>query len=137
MSEQLPAEVEPERPWEQPGAVRRDCAPHRAGLIAGLGLAAWATSVLGGLCFVLLPLTAPLALAPGAAAWALGRRDVGAIDAGRMDPAGRGPTEYGLQSGRTAILIMLLAVAGWAALFALSALARVVSSAARLGGSAA
>jgi hypothetical protein len=28
------------RPWEQPGAVRRDCSPHRAGLLRALGTAA-------------------------------------------------------------------------------------------------
>jgi hypothetical protein len=28
-----------ERPWEEPGAVRRDCEPHRSGLLVGLGAA--------------------------------------------------------------------------------------------------
>jgi hypothetical protein len=53
-----------------------------------------------------------------------------------MDPAGLGPTEHGLRSGRAAILITLLALAAWAALFALPALARVAAAVPWFGGSA-
>jgi hypothetical protein len=124
MSDSLLAADEHERPWEQPGVVRRDCAPHRAGLIAGLGLVAWSASFLGSVCCVLLPLAAPVALVLGATAWILGSRDLRAILAGYMDPTGLGPTEHGVQSGRTAILRTVLALGGWGALLALSALAR-------------
>ncbi|MGH7199461.1 MAG: hypothetical protein ACREJB_02580 [Planctomycetaceae bacterium] len=52
--------------------------PHRGGLILGLGIASWFT------CFLL-----------GGAAWFLGTRDLKEMAAGRMDPHGRGMTNFG------------------------------------------
>jgi hypothetical protein len=36
----------PRQPWEQPGAARRDCDPHRAHLLLRLGSAAFLLSLL-------------------------------------------------------------------------------------------
>jgi hypothetical protein len=79
------------RPWERPGAVRRDCEPHRGRLILTLGglpefCAAFAC---------LLGVTAPLAVGFGVSAWLLARRDLARMREGRMDPEGRQSTELG------------------------------------------
>jgi hypothetical protein len=106
------------RPWEEPGAVRRDCAPHRGRPLLFLGRAAFACGL------VCLVMTVPCCFTlPGAAfayrrplrvsllmtaasslpclfAWVLAvaarklaRRDLARMEAGLMDPAGRGDTE--------------------------------------------
>lgn len=100
MSEPEGQTAEESRPWERPGAVRRDCEPHRGGVLMGLGAAALAVSIVplpaslyallepprGGAVFALL-WSAGVAL--GLAASALARRDLAEIEAGRMDPEGR------------------------------------------------
>src|SRR5262249_15413264 len=91
-SPQLPAE-EDDRPWEQPGAVRRDCAPHRAPLFRLLKTA-------NGLAVVAILLCAPLTLVTlgvGLTTWILARRDLRAMQAGRMDPAGKAATDRALK----------------------------------------
>jgi hypothetical protein len=76
------------RPWEQPGAVRRDCEPHRASWLWALG-----TAALGcGIASLVLPLLAPAGLAFGLLAAQGSKADVSQIDAGLMDPAGREDT---------------------------------------------
>jgi hypothetical protein len=102
----------PVPPWQLPGAVRRDCEPHRGPLVQGACRTASALSCL--LAF------APLYLLPGLfvtrwwpqllwgvpllplvgflaslAAWAVARHDLALIRAGRMDPAGRPGAEEG------------------------------------------
>jgi hypothetical protein len=96
------------RPWEQHGSVRRDCEPHRSGL---LQLLAWASLGVGSVQFALALLTvilgAPpfvgfasrvlsgatlaLALVLAVSARILARRDIKKMRAGVMDPAGEGP----------------------------------------------
>src|SRR5690348_3851263 len=86
-----PEEPEPDspRPWEQPGAVRRDCEPHRGPLLSRLAV----VSVLLGLaslCFVPVGLVAvPLAVG----VWCTASGDLARMDAGLMDPEGRRLTE--------------------------------------------
>jgi hypothetical protein len=58
-------------PWEQPGAVRRDCEPHRGQLVLKL---ADAGLLLGALALC-VGFVALLALALGAAAWVLASRE--------------------------------------------------------------
>ena len=112
--ERGPAEGD-ERPWEQPGCVRRDCEPHRGRLLlavgnvslfcgfftvaffftALVGLAVGNVSLLcGALSFALFP--ALVGLLCGITAWWMARRDLGRMGTGLMDPAGKGPTERAL-----------------------------------------
>ena len=79
----MTADREDDRPWEAPGAVRRDCVPHRAGILLPLGVAACVLGLLSG--FFLL--TAPIAISLGAIVRSLSRRDLASIRAGLMDPA--------------------------------------------------
>jgi hypothetical protein len=83
------------RPWERPGAVRRDCEPHRARLILALGGIAEFCGAFA--CFGAI--TAPLAITAGAAAWLLARHDLALMRQGLMDPAGRRYTEAGRAIG--------------------------------------
>jgi hypothetical protein len=77
------------RPWERPGAVRRDCEPHRGALLARLGLA---SGCLGFASVFVVPL-ALLALPLALVVWRRAGADLGKIRAGLMDPEGAGPTE--------------------------------------------
>jgi hypothetical protein len=71
------------RPWDEPGAVRRDLEPHRADLLLRLGSVAFVLSLLS-------PLAVPgvLAAALGVAVYRMGKRDLTRMAAGKMDPAG-------------------------------------------------
>jgi hypothetical protein len=95
----------PVPPWEMPGAVRRDCEPHRGPLVRRVGHAAFVLSLLLAVTpLVLLPGVPlmgagefpewgvplfPLAgVLPSLAAWALARHDLALMRRGLMDPAG-------------------------------------------------
>jgi hypothetical protein len=73
-----------DRPWEQPGAVRRDCEPHRGPFLAGL---ATASSLLGFVSVCCPPLGA-LSAAVGLIVLFLARRDEALLRSGQMDPDG-------------------------------------------------
>ncbi|HEV3260508.1 MAG TPA: hypothetical protein VG013_26875 [Gemmataceae bacterium] len=73
-----------DRPWEQPGCVRRDCQPHRAALLLFLGRV---TLGCGILSFVLL-FPSLVGLALSIAVGVMARKDLHAIHAGSMDPEG-------------------------------------------------
>jgi hypothetical protein len=73
------------RPWEQPGAVRRDCEPHRGHFLKVLGQVSF-----GFAGFALCAMPAGLiALILGVIVLFSSTRDLRAMDAGRMDPTGR------------------------------------------------
>jgi hypothetical protein len=57
---------------------------HRGGMILTLGILALCCNV----CFI-----------PGICAWAMGQSDLNAMNAGRMDPSGRGLTQAGMILG--------------------------------------
>jgi hypothetical protein len=78
--------------------IPRDYEPHRGPLIKGLGL----FSLVGGVLFLGLPLVV------GPVAWALGSRDLRAIDDGHMDPKGRKQTRTGRWCGIAASVLLLL-----------------------------
>src|SRR5579872_5154203 len=80
----------PARPWELPGAVRRDCEPHRGELFRRLSLV---TSLLAG-AGVLFFVPALLALAVAVAVWGMARHDLALMRLGLMDPAGEDDTRY-------------------------------------------
>src|SRR5436309_1960405 len=110
------------RPWEQPGALRRDCEPHRGGLIRALGTAGLVFSCLSalGVCLPPLALSCLLAIGLGTAARVLGRRDLRAMEAGRTDPAGKEQTIRGVRRGDLAVTQAILTLAAclifWGAL---------------------
>jgi hypothetical protein len=93
-----------ERPWERPGAVRRDCEPHRGALLLALAR----VSVVLGFLSLAGGVAAPAALAVGVAAVVLCARDEREMAAGRRDPAGRGPLEDARGIARYGVLCALL-----------------------------
>lgn len=105
-------DLEGARPeWERPGAVRRDCEPHRAGLIQFLGLAGMVLCFLHVLAVIGLPLCF--------AGWRMSRHDVQKMQAGLMDPAGLSSTLFGK---RWCILGMVIGGL-WLVVFFLAAVA--------------
>ena len=97
------------RPWERPGAVRRDCAPHRAGLL----LAVADTSLLLGALSLALGFLAVTGLCVGAAAWALAARDLRWMRARVMDPAGRSRTARARARAGVAFSLYAVVLWGW------------------------
>jgi len=71
--------------------MRRDCEPHRAGVVLGLGI----TSVV--LCALVCPV--PLAFPVGLVAWIMGHRDLKKMANKLMDPQGRSSTQGGYVCG--------------------------------------
>jgi hypothetical protein len=68
------------RPWERPGAVRRDYESHRGTRLAWLGTLGLVGAFVPGLGLAVAPLSALV--------WVLARRDLTEMQAGRTDPAG-------------------------------------------------
>jgi hypothetical protein len=115
----------PVRPWELPGAFRRDCEPHRGPLVVFLGRAAFALSfVLAAIPLVDLPVLQawrfpgwglpliPLAgTLPSLAVWALARHDLALIRGGWMDPAGESQVQEGWRHGAAGMKVAALSVA--------------------------
>jgi hypothetical protein len=85
-----------ERPWERPGAVRRDCEPHRGPLLFWLG----GGSLLCGIAWLWLVVPALIGLPLGVVVLLLGGRDLKKMAAGVMDPEG---AELVKKSGRYAV----------------------------------
>jgi hypothetical protein len=126
------------RPWEQPGAVRRDCEPHRGRLLAALGRAALVCACLGLGWLVLAFFAGPVSAAalarpnlrhPGTAAavaclallllgglslgtavFALARRDLARMAAGLVDPDGAAATALARDRGLVAALLVVMAL---------------------------
>jgi hypothetical protein len=92
-----------ERPWEEPGAVRRDCAPHRGTFLAVLGAVSLACGFFS--CCLVVPGLVGLPL--GLATLVMGRRDLGLMEAGLMDPEGRKRTEEALTNAGVGIVLSL------------------------------
>jgi hypothetical protein len=116
------------RPWEQAGAVRRDCEPHSGPWLRAMGCVSLmiCTSSLalaapylgmpgGGLVWVagpgLLFLAAGLGL--GFSIVALARRDLAGMRAGRMDRAGEQATRTAWACGLAGVATGLLAILAW------------------------
>jgi hypothetical protein len=93
-------DAEDPRPWERPGAVRRDRASHRAQLLRGVGVASC-------VCAFASPLVVPgvVALLLAKVVRRLADRDLAEMRAGRMDPSGKGLVE--LASDLAAVATML------------------------------
>jgi LSD1 subclass zinc finger protein len=80
--------------WEA-RRMRRDLAPHRGGLILGMGIGSLVFGALGVGCCLFSSIGIPL----GVASWIMGQGDLRKIDAGTMDPDGRGSTKGGYICG--------------------------------------
>jgi hypothetical protein len=104
------------RPWEQPGAVRRDREQHRglwlrlAGGACCVG-APLSFGVAGGGLASVLGLPGLLAGAVGRAVWVAARLDLARMRAGEMDPDGRLQTERAARLGGTALFVSLAGLA--------------------------
>ena len=90
-----------DRPWEAPGAFRRDCAPHRAHLIKLLGTLSMSCGI-GSLCF---GITAVGGLILGIIAYCLGKSDLRKMSAGLMDPRGQSDTLFGQDCGLSGVML--------------------------------
>jgi hypothetical protein len=102
------------RPWEQPGAVRRDCAPHRSNWLLVLAVVALAL----GLSSFCLVVTGFIAMPVAAAVGRLAARDLGEMRAGRMDPQGRRMTRLARGLAISAEGLVGLAAVLWLAALA-------------------
>lgn len=97
------------RPWAKPGAVRRDCEPHRGKLIVFAGRLS-ITMGLTGCCM-------PLLLLP---AWGLllfalvvSRQDLPLIERGLMDRDGETMTRHGGRAALVGMLVSLISSGIW------------------------
>jgi hypothetical protein len=91
------------RPWERPGAVRRDCDPPRGRLLLVLG----SVSVVLGYIALAGGVTGLAGLPLGLAAWVLARGDLARMSDGLVDPDGRGPTEQARRLGLVGVILSL------------------------------
>ncbi len=110
-----PAGVVP--PWARPGAFRYDAEPHRGHLLRGLGMVAVLAGALSGIGPAVIAF-GPLALALGLLVWTLGRRDLGRIRQGRIDPQGEPLIQEAKDYGGVALGIAAFFVVFWGVLFA-------------------
>jgi hypothetical protein len=115
MSKQARPDYDPnDRPWEQPGAVRRDAEPHRGEFLrqaAGLSLATAGTAAVGCFCLPAAVAAGLFAVGLGIVVWVLAQRDLTEMDHGRKDSTGRRHTARALRSSRYGVLWGVLAVA--------------------------
>jgi hypothetical protein len=77
--------------------IRRDVLPHRGGLVLTLGIISIVAGTVG--CVVCIWLSGVIGLGFGVTAVLMGRTDLRQMDAGTMDPDGRGLTKAGLICG--------------------------------------
>jgi hypothetical protein len=96
-------EEEDERPWEQPGGVRRDCLPHRVELLQLLENIAKSCCLLSACLFV----SALISLTVGIAVWVMASQDLARMRAGMMDPEGEKAT---VNVRETAITLTMLSI---------------------------
>jgi hypothetical protein len=93
-----------DRPWEQEGAMRLDCEPHRGDFVRFLGRVSLAFGIGACCCAV----TGLLALPTGIIAWLMARADLAKMRRGLMDRGGERKTRQGMDDGVIGILSGLL-----------------------------
>jgi hypothetical protein len=96
---------EEDRPWELPGGVRRDCAPHRGNWLM---LLAVVSMVCTSLSF-LFAVPGLVGFFFGLLTAALAERDLSRMATGSMDPQGKGQAT---NARRLALMAMSLSVVG-------------------------
>jgi hypothetical protein len=93
-----------ERPWEQPGAFRRDCESHRGNFLyfwSSIGLVLAAFSICFGIPGIIgLGIAIPVWIAAG--------RDLAKMDKGLMDPEGAIHTAAARDRAFVAVLVITL-----------------------------
>jgi hypothetical protein len=87
--------------------IRRDVMPHRGAMVLTLGIISIACGTILALVCGILPL---VAIGLGVTAVLMGRSDLQQIDAGTMDPDGRGQTKAGLICGIIGMICGALAL---------------------------
>lgn len=97
-------------PWEQPGAVRRDCESHRGEFLMHLATTSLVCAVLSCITWGIAGI---LAFALALSVWVVAGRDLRAMTAGTMDSAGLKDTRGARRRGLAA---MLFCVFGWGVL---------------------
>jgi hypothetical protein len=100
-----------DRPWEQPGAFRRDAGPHRGRLLLLLGCLGACFGWLSWLLWPLAALSIPLGITACLAAGA----DLAMMRKGLMDPKGLGDTRMAWWAGIMAAVVPIPAPVFWAA----------------------
>jgi hypothetical protein len=93
------------RPWEWPGAVRRDCAPHRGRLLRVLG----GVSLVCGFLALTLGVPGVVGLPLSVTVLVLAGRDQGRMLQGLLDPFGWTETE---KAGSLALRGLFLSIVG-------------------------
>jgi hypothetical protein len=93
------------RPWEQPGAVRRDAAPHRGELLRLLATISLAFSAAGVLFLVPALVGVPLAFRVSSMA----SRDLDRMGGGQLDPRGRAVTHAAFVRAEIALVLGMVA----------------------------
>jgi hypothetical protein len=91
-------------PWEMEGQSRRDCEPHRAGLLSAL---AYGSLVVGG-ASLLLMVPALVGLPLGFATWRMACRDLDSMRAGLMDTRGFHQTEKARSNAHAGMILSLM-----------------------------
>lgn len=91
MEEQTQVPVAPAGPQD---STQQTLRPHRGGVVLTLG-------ILGILCCFIC----------GIIAWLMGNGDLREIDAGRMDPSGRGLTQAGKICGMISVILPIIGIA--------------------------
>jgi hypothetical protein len=103
---------EDDRPWEQPGAVRRDVEPHRGGLLLLLGT----VSLVCGFLTPGLVVPGVVGLPLSVVVLVLGYRDLGRMGQGVLDPAGRAETGKATQHALVGLFFNVIGLLGSGAL---------------------
>ena len=113
-------EIEPGfRRFRRRGRMRRDCEPHRAPLLAGMGNI---TLFAGGLTLCAAGIPLLLALPLGITTWVMASNDLAKMRTGEMEDQGRPQTESARTSAITGIALAVFFGVGWGLL----ALSRVL-----------
>jgi hypothetical protein len=112
-------EQEQDRPWEAPGAVRRDGEPHRGPFLRVLSqFARYIAFFSVPACSVIVLALAALAL--GATVYLLARRDLLLMEQHLMDPEGGVETAEAKANAREAIVLSLFSFFCFGTLLALN-----------------
>jgi hypothetical protein len=101
-----------DRPWEQPGAVRRDVEPHRGDLLVLLGTA----SLVCGFLTPALVVPGVVGLPLSVVVLVLAYRDLGRMGRGMLDPAGRAEAEKAIQHALVGLFFNVIGLLGAGAL---------------------
>ncbi|MBL8792266.1 MAG: hypothetical protein JNM56_00020 [Planctomycetia bacterium] len=108
-----------DRPWEQQQyrGVRRDCEPHRGGLVLTFGIISVCLGPLGMVppCCYINILFSGIGLGLGIAAIIMGKNDLAKMRQGVMDPQGQGTTQAGWICGIVGTVLNALAMIAWIA----------------------